>query len=396
MRTLLCIQAAVLLMLTLRADADASFSWGITEKTVDFSGHKWYIKDSTEPLQPGPCYWTADNVKTDGGGLQLSVARAASGSWMSSEVMIDQSFGYGTYEVVVKDALADHNENVVFGAFIWDETNPIYNGEIDLMEASRFGDPYNPFNAQFVIAPWNVDGRINRFAIPATATSAVLTLRWSPTALQMSVACPETGYSFSWEPQDASIIPVPSGNERLHLNAWQNFGNGPTDAQPVTFHVQSFTFSSTVSTAPLNSSTIVLNATAPPLPTIPPTTNLTNLNDSSLASPTPTPYWYYPGRIDPPPAATAVSNFTLSPAMSPVYPNATPWYWWIGRGDPPAASPNASDPQPAPAPTPLVPAPPPKQVVPSLVVSQPSSAYAILPNSLLVIAIFGCVASSFL
>lgn len=33
-------QAAVLLTLTLGAYSDASFSWGITDQTVDFSGHK--------------------------------------------------------------------------------------------------------------------------------------------------------------------------------------------------------------------------------------------------------------------------------------------------------------------------------------------------------------------
>jgi hypothetical protein len=330
-------------------------------------------------------------VKVDGGGLQLSVAMAASGLWMSGELMVDTSFGYGNYQIVVKNALANHNENVVFGAFIWDETNPTYNREIDIMEASRFGDPFNPLNAQFVIAPWNIDGRINRFTIPVSATSATLTLQWSPTALVMTISCPETGYSFSWEPTDSSIIPVPSGNERLHLNAWQNFGNGPTDSQPVTFTVESFSFSlsdTVIAPRALNGSGSTLGNLSPPIE------NLTIFNDTGLASPTPTPYWYYPGRIDPPPATTAMSNSTSPSPISPAKttPSPTPYFYWIGRDAPPAAAPKAPNLVPAPAP---ISNSPPSKVGPSLIVSQPSSADMSFPHSLVVFALIGSVVSVF-
>jgi hypothetical protein len=137
------------------AAANQTFSWGISDETVRFAGHDWFVKDSTSvPLQPGPCFWSPTNVRSDATGLHLSVDKVSSGAWMSSEVMIDTSFGYGRYEIEVDNPLASHDANIIFGAFIWDETNGAqYNGEIDIIEASCFGDPSNPFNAQQVIAP---------------------------------------------------------------------------------------------------------------------------------------------------------------------------------------------------------------------------------------------------
>jgi hypothetical protein len=362
------------------ATSDNSFSWGITDATVDFAGHKWYIKDSDQPLQPGPCFWTSKNVLLKGDELHLSVAHGDSGSWMSSEVMIDTSFGYGHYEIAVESALADHNENVVFKVFIWDETNSLYNEEIDLIEASRFGDPFNPFNAQFVVAPWNLDHRINRFAILSTCTSSIITLDWPKTQLFFSIFCPDTGFVSSWQPEDISIIPIPSGNERLHLNAWQNFGNGPTDDSPVTFIVSSFSFSHANTNTPAKNSTALVTNSTRSHSAIAPGPLFSQVSSNNTTTPTPTPYWYYPGRIDPPTPALnsnstnpllASSPSTSSPESSTETPTPTPYHWWPNRVDPPPTGPQAAPTQEPPATQPVPEALPPsslapKQVFPSL------------------------------
>jgi hypothetical protein len=182
------------------AHVDASFSWSISNAAVHFAGHDWFLKDSmTVPLQPDPCFWNPFNVRIDGNALQLSVDKAASGAWMSSEVMIDTSLGYGRYALGVQNALGLHDPNIIFGAFIWDETNGVnYNGEIDIIEASQFEDPHNPFNAQQVIAPWNVTGRINRFAIIEDTPYAVLSVDWTASDIIFQVSFPGTGYATSW------------------------------------------------------------------------------------------------------------------------------------------------------------------------------------------------------
>lgn len=336
--------AACLLTCLLSAGvrADESFSWGISDATVRFAGHDWFVKDSTTvPLQPGPCFWNPANVRSDGTGLRLSVDKAPSGAWMSSEVMIDTSFGYGRYELEVHGALGSHDPNIIFGAFIWDETNGAhYNGEIDIIEASRFGDPFNPFNAQQVIAPWNMDGRINRFALPEDTPYAVLSVDWTASDIVFRVENPDTGFATSWSPADKSIIPRPTGFERLHLNAWQNFGSGPWYGAPVSFTVTSFTFSpstgASVVVPPKNVSVPLpapsegpLNVSAPiPAPFATLAVNLTAATPNITGPTAPN----LTGTTEPlafPPApahapTTSAPTWAPGPSPSPASPNSLP------------------------------------------------------------------------
>lgn len=343
------LSAALILCVWGGATADESFSWGITDATVRFAGHDWFLKNSTAvPLQPGPCFWNPTYAKSDAAGLHLSVDKAPFGAWMSSEVMLDESLGYGRYELEVRNALGSHDPNIVFGAFIWDETNGAhFNGEIDIIEASRFGDPYNPFNAQQVIAPWNVEGRINRFALPDGTPYAILSVDWTESDIVFRVGCPETGYATSWSPADKSIIPKPTGFERLHLNAWQNFGAGPWYGAPVTFDVTSFSFLPSTGT-----SVVVLpqNVSAP-LPA--PSEGPFNASAPSPALP---------------PAPVDASNTTAPLAGLPIAPPP----YRIAPASPPrlvASNPSAQPPPPGvPSPS-SAPRPPPaslSNIVPSL------------------------------
>jgi hypothetical protein len=290
--------------------ADRSFSWGITESQVQFSGFPWFLKDApTQLLQPGPCYFSGDLVQSDSNGLHLTVGKAPSGQWLSSEVMASESFGYGEYTVNVANSLGDHNEEVVLGVFLWDETNPEYNGEIDMLEASRFGDPNNPYNAQQVLAPWNVTGRINRFAIPPNAGPAVVSIQWFPSSLVYVIECPETAFKMTWSP-DSSIVPQPTGFERLHINAWLNFGYPPSDGNNATFTITSFEFKS-VEPGP---------STGTPTPT-PITTNQTPV-PTQTTTPTPppsqTPMSTQTTTPTPPPSQTPMSTQTTTPTPPPI------------------------------------------------------------------------------
>jgi hypothetical protein len=305
------------------AAADQAFSWGISDETVRFAGYNWFVKDSTSvPLQPGPCFWSPTNVRSDATGLHLSVDKVSSGAWMSSEVMIDTSFGYGRYEIKVDNPLASHDANIIFGAFIWDKTNGAqYNGEIDIIEASRFGDPYNPFNAQQVIAPWNLEGRINRFAIPDGTPNAILAVDWTSSDIVFRVSCPQTGYAASWSPADKTIIPKPTGFERLHLNAWQNFGEEPRNGEPVTFDVTSFSFSPSI-----GSSVVVLptNATSPvPAPSKGPLNASVAPSNAPVALLNASAPSIVPAPIDSTSAPTAVPTAPPS-AVVPTTPTRTP------------------------------------------------------------------------
>lgn len=322
-------------LLSRGAAADEAFSWGISDATVRFAGHDWFVKDSqSAPLQPGPCFWNPGNMRADASGLHLGVDRAPSGSWMSSEVMIDTSFGYGRYELEVQNALGSHDPNIIFGVFIWDETNGAqYNGEIDIIEASRFGDPYNPFNAQQVIAPWNMEGRINRFALPEDTPYAILAVDWTASDIVFQVSCPQTGYAASWSPADKRIIPKPTGFERLHLNAWQNFGAGPWYGAPVTFDVTSFEFSP--STGPKNVSAPLpapsegpFNVSALPLAPGPANGSVVVVNSSTtpanFLAPITAPPMLSPGISQPHPTRTPLPTLPARPPSSPMPSGSSP------------------------------------------------------------------------
>jgi hypothetical protein len=329
--------------------ADRSFSWGITESQVQFSGFPWFLKDApTLLLQPGPCYFSGALVQSDSNGLHLTVGKAPSGQWLSSEVMASESFGYGEYTVNVANSLADHNEEVVLGVFLWDETNPEYNGEIDMLEASRFGDPNNPYNAQQVLAPWNVTERINRFAIPPNAGPAVVSIQWFPSSLVYVIECPETAFKMTWSP-DSSIVPQPTGFERLHINAWLNFGYPPSDGNNVTFTITSFEFKSVApgpSTGTPTPTPIATTQTPMPTQTTAPTPPPSQTPMPTQIEQTPMPTQTNQTPMPTPPTTTPAPT----PAATTQTPTATP------TTQPPTDTPAAHMPPPSDHPV-LAPAP---------------------------------------
>jgi hypothetical protein len=378
---------AALLSSSVLCGADPAFSWGITQASVDFAGFAWYLKDApTTLLQPGPCYFLKDLVRSDVNGLHVSVAQH-DGAWLSSEVMIGTSFGYGTYRVEVLDSLADHNEEVVLGVFLWDDTTPEnYNGEIDLLEASRFGDPFNPFNAQQVLAPWNLPDRINRFAIPANLGPATVVVEWSPASLVYTIECPLLNYKTTWSP-DPSMVPSPTGFERLHINAWLNFGYPPSDGQGKEFTAFAFTPSGATQSLPTAKppQSLLLIAPAPSpledpmMPTAPPDqTAYPNLTEIPAILDTPNPT----AILAPAPNPTAI----LAPAPNPTAILAP------SRPEMPTSSSPVGQPRrPGPAPLPVR-LPPPLQVV----VDSPYSGGTIwsLDMALVVVGvIFGALSS---
>ena len=321
--------------------ADESFSWGISDATVRFAGHDWFVKDSTTvPLQPGPCFWNPANVRSDGTGLRLSVDKAPSGAWMSSEVMIDTSFGYGRYELEVHGALGSHDPNIIFGAFIWDETNGAhYNGEIDIIEASRFGDPFNPFNAQQ--ASHLEHGRPHQQVRPAGRHSLRRPFgRLDRIRHRLPGREPRHRLRYILVLADKSIIPRPTGFKGSISTHGRTSGSGPWYGAPVSFTVTSFTFSPSTGTSvvvpPKNASVPLpapsegpLNVSAPiPAPFATLAVNLTAATPKITGPTAPN----LTGTTEPlalPPApahapTTSAPTWAPGPSPSPASPNSMP------------------------------------------------------------------------
>ena len=140
--------------------------------SVEFGGRIWGIKmtgnDPSDQFDPGPNFWSNDpsvvNVGVDG--LHLNIVKLG-GNWQCGEVYLTKSLGYGTYTVQVASRLDQLNVNTVAAPlFIYaapgQELDNEYSGMGGLIPA--------PYNAQFVVQPYNINGNLVQYLQPADAT----------------------------------------------------------------------------------------------------------------------------------------------------------------------------------------------------------------------------------
>jgi hypothetical protein len=88
---------------------------------LSFADRNWGVKHSPTPAGPGGNLFSAgsDDVWVDQDGLHLSIQNHG-GQWYSTEVVLTESLGYGTY-VFQTDSRRDILDvNATFGAFTWD------------------------------------------------------------------------------------------------------------------------------------------------------------------------------------------------------------------------------------------------------------------------------------
>ena len=189
------------------------------EPTLQFSGYQWEVRQTASeqdrhknPKMP-PSAWTDAN-----GFLHLRVSKQDE-HWVSAEVKLSRSLGYGSYRFVVHDV--SHLEPAaVFALFTWDELGPPR--EMDI-EISRWGEPQDK-NAQYVIQPYIVPANTVRFDAPA----GVLTywMDWEPGRVAFKTIRGSRSHGVSdvvAEHVFTSGVPT-SGSERIHMNAY-SYGN---------------------------------------------------------------------------------------------------------------------------------------------------------------------------
>ena len=121
-------------------------------RAIRFADHNWGVKSGYNGPGPNNFSDSMDNVWVDTNGhLHLKITHPDS-QWYCSEIISDESFGYGTYVFTVKSRLDSLDENIVLGLFTWDTYAPEYNyREIDF-EFSRWMDPALDIG-QYVIQP---------------------------------------------------------------------------------------------------------------------------------------------------------------------------------------------------------------------------------------------------
>src|SRR5262249_40907362 len=134
----------------------------IPPRVIQFSGYQWEVRDDSKEASESSDYYGSGNVWTDGQGfLHLKVMRARD-RWVTAEVKLSRSLGYGSYVFVVK-TVAHRERGAVFAMYTFDYQGP--SREMDI-EVSRWGEPQDK-NAQYIIQPYIVPANTIRFNAPA-------------------------------------------------------------------------------------------------------------------------------------------------------------------------------------------------------------------------------------
>jgi hypothetical protein len=152
---------------------------------VNFSGFQWRIRKVASDRGGSRNPYDPNNVYVDrAGALHLQIVNRNS-QWSCSEVNLTRSLGYGTYSFTVEDT-SHFEPAVVFGMFTWDySSNQGNHGEVDI-NISRWADPQNANNAEFVVQPEFVPVNRSRFAAPAGKLKH--TIHWEAGRVTMIIA----------------------------------------------------------------------------------------------------------------------------------------------------------------------------------------------------------------
>lgn len=183
----------------------------VQEKILQFSGYQWETRQTASDRDGSTNYYDPANAWTDRNGrLHLRVTRQQD-HWVSAEVKLSRSLGYGSYRFVVRD-VSQLEPGAVFAMFTWDDLGP--SREMDI-ELSRWGDPEDK-NAQYVIQPYVVPANTVRFDAPAGPL--MFWMDWRPGRMSFKTIRESTGRVVA-EHNFTSGIPT-AGNERIYMNLW--------------------------------------------------------------------------------------------------------------------------------------------------------------------------------
>jgi hypothetical protein len=150
-----------------------------TSRIFQFSGYDWKAVDIVSERNGTPNLYDPQNVSMDSNGhLHLHIVRKDN-RWTCSEVILQHSFGYGTYLFSVEN-ISHQKPAAVLTLFTWDALGAEQNHREMDVEISRWGDPAGK-NAQFVVQPYYVPENVARFIAPAGPLT--YSFEWEPTKI---------------------------------------------------------------------------------------------------------------------------------------------------------------------------------------------------------------------
>lgn len=223
-------------------------------KTLDFSGYQWRVKKAPDcKLGPGPNYFSdlPSDVWVDNKGLHLRLRKDASKpKWYSTEVVLQQSLGYGTYIFLTNSRVDILDANAVLGLFTWDSKiyHPTHR-EIDV-EFARWGNRNEYTNAQFVVQPASQcpgSPNCSRFRVNLTDANKYVTtyMTWKPGLVEFRSYKgkylnnpPESALIHKWSKTEAPK----KGKENIRFNFWLFNGTAPFNGKNSETIIEKFIF----------------------------------------------------------------------------------------------------------------------------------------------------------
>lgn len=294
---------------------------GPEQRVVRFADYDWIVKRFDCPAGPGPNLFSDkdEDVFVDNeGALHLSIAQHDN-QWYSTEVILEENFGYGQYIFQTRGRIDELDPCAVLGQFLWDNFAPPNYRELDI-EYSRWCNEKETNNTQFVVQPYTRSGNLYRFPVALTDNNNELTnvITWRPGRVDfviyhghhdMTSPPPEHDVIVSWT-YEGPDVPTP-GQENPRINLWQMSGQPPVYGQRVEVVTSNFFF------LPVDSSIPTATVTPErPTPTASPT------NPWITISPIPA----Y-GTNDN--ACGFVGNVDESKNSIVIYIHVPGWGWWV-------------------------------------------------------------------
>lgn len=217
----------------------------IEAKAIWFSGYTWNVRNDRGG--PGPNNWNSQNAFVDSSGhLHLKIAKV-NGQWACSEVWLNKSLGFGTYQFQLIGRPDQFDRNVVLGLFNYAGTDGT--NEIDI-EDGQFGHA-NVNRGNFTVYPAKrVSGYENATkSYPISLNGTYLTQRFNWTSNQILFQSlnghhDDNTNEFSrwlYQPKNPKEY-IPQTAMPIHINLWLAKGNAPTNGQPVEMVISSFKF----------------------------------------------------------------------------------------------------------------------------------------------------------
>jgi hypothetical protein len=214
---------------------------------VHFAGRIWDVKSSNQPVGPGPNYFSPfyDDVWVDDKGyLHLTIDKRNE-IWYSSEVISQDTMGYGTYTWVIQTDPITFAENVVLGLFTWDDSTFFTqaNSEVDI-ELSKWGDAASTTPLTYSVQPVSFGAfypeRSREMDIAPSILTGVTThqFEWTPTLISWKSfkgkgtsgeTISEWSFNLNHPPRikydggqasNPIVIPAPGNHTNTRMNLW--------------------------------------------------------------------------------------------------------------------------------------------------------------------------------